>query len=213
MLIEAAQDFPTVVFTIGLGICLVYWLFVLLGALDIDMFGDASGAGKAVGEVGVGGHDVDVGGHDVGGDGHDVDVDGGGGLWTGLGLSRVPITISISAIFLVCFCISLVAMNYMPSWLGSATWISAVMLPATLIVGIPIAGLLVRPLGGVFTLKEGKSNRDYVGHTCTVTTGHVDDHFRPGHHRGRRRRTGNSGALRQDRARAQRQGSHHRLRY
>src|ERR1043165_2531397 len=53
MLIEAAQQFPTVVFTIGLGICLIYWLFVLIGALDIDLFGDAdvSGAGKAIGDV------------------------------------------------------------------------------------------------------------------------------------------------------------------
>jgi hypothetical protein len=50
-------------------------------------------------------------------------------------------------------------------------------LPLTLIVGLPVAGLLVRPLGGVFEVREGKSNRDYVGHTCTITTGSVDDGF------------------------------------
>ena len=32
-LIEASLRFPVVVFTIGLGIVLVYWLFVLLGGL------------------------------------------------------------------------------------------------------------------------------------------------------------------------------------
>lgn len=181
MLIEAAQQFPTVVFTIGLGICLIYWLFVLIGALDIDLFGDAdiSGAGKAIG----GGHDLDVAGAGKAiGDGadHDLDVDGSGGLWSGLGLSKVPITISISAIFFVCWCISLLAMHYVPDMLGNASWVQYTMLPATLIVGLPLAGLLVRPLGGVFELKEGKSNRDYVGHTVTVSTGKVDEDFGQG---------------------------------
>jgi hypothetical protein len=179
MLIEAAQQFPTVVFTIGLGVCLIYWLFVLLGALDIDLFGHADVDG---GGVDVGGHDVghDVGGHDVdAGHGHDLDADHGhtSSLWGGLGLSKVPITISISAIMLVCFFLSMLAMHYAPSVLGEASWVQAAILPATLVVGIPLAGLLVRPLGGVFELKEGKSNQDYVGHTCTVTTGHVDDGF------------------------------------
>jgi hypothetical protein len=29
----------------------------------------------------------------------------------------------------------------------------------------------------VFAVKEGKSNADYVGHTCTITTGRVDAGF------------------------------------
>ena len=42
------------VFTIALGIALVYWLFVVLGALDLDLLGG-------------GHHDLDLGGgHDVG---------------------------------------------------------------------------------------------------------------------------------------------------
>jgi hypothetical protein len=172
LLIEAAQQFPTVVFTIGLGICLIYWLFVLLGALDIDLFGDASGAGKAVGDVA--GAGKAIGDHDV-----DLEVETGS-IWSGLGLTRVPITISISVLFLVCWCISLMAMHYLPDVLGTASWVAAVVLPVTLIVGLPITGLLVRPLGGVFELKEGKSNRDYVGHTVTVTTGNVDDGFGQG---------------------------------
>jgi hypothetical protein len=48
---------------------------------------------------------------------------------------------------------------------------------AVIVIGIPLAGQLVRPLGPVFELKEGKSNRDYVGHFCTITTGKVDDGF------------------------------------
>src|SRR5213594_973911 len=84
MMIESATQFPTVIFTIGLAVCLVYWLFVLLGALDIDLFhADADIGG---GHADLGGHDIgDAGGHDVGdgggdgGDGHDGGHDGGDG--------------------------------------------------------------------------------------------------------------------------------------
>jgi len=68
-------------------------------------------------------------------------------------------------------------MHYAPGAVGTASWVAPTVLPVTLLVGLPLAGLLVRPLGGVFELREGKSNRDYIGHTCTVTTGHVDDDF------------------------------------
>jgi hypothetical protein len=35
----------------------------------------------------------------------------------------------------------------------------------------------VRPLRGVFALREGKSNKDYIGSTCTITTGSVNEGF------------------------------------
>ncbi|MBA2541233.1 MAG: hypothetical protein H0V17_16445 [Deltaproteobacteria bacterium] len=72
---------------------------------------------------------------------------------------------------------SLAASHYFPDWLGTETWVSMIILPVSLFVGIPIAGVLVRPLAGVFATNEGKSNSDYVGHTCTISTGHVDDGF------------------------------------
>jgi hypothetical protein len=174
-LVEASLRFPTVVFSIGLGIALVYWVCVLLGALDIDLFGgdadiDIAGAGKGLGDAIAGAK-----GGAEGLKGGELDADGG--LWAGLGLARVPITISLSVVFLVCWVLSLVAMSYAPELLGTASWVAPAVLPVTLIVGLPLSGLLVRPLGGVFTLREGKSNRDYVGHTCTITTGHVDDGF------------------------------------
>jgi hypothetical protein len=193
VLIDAALRFPTVIFTIGLGIILVYWLFVLLGALDIDLFGDGdiAGAGKGLGEAITGGAkaggealgDAVIGGAKGGAEalhhgGHDHDVgDHGGGVWSGLGLSKVPITISISSIFLVCWCISLFAMHYAPAVVGDDAWVAAVILLIALVVGLPLAGLLVRPLAGVFELKEGLANKDCIGQTCTITTGTVTDRF------------------------------------
>jgi hypothetical protein len=186
VLIDAALRFPTVIFTIGLGIVLIYWLFVLLGALDIDLFGHGDvGGGHDIGDVG-GGHDIGGGGHDVGdaggghgADGHDVDADGNGGgsVFGALGLAKVPITISLSVIFLVCWLLALLMMAWGPDLFGDASWLAPVILPLTLILGLPLAGLIVRPLGRTFETKGGRTNKDCIGQICTITTGTVTDKF------------------------------------
>lgn len=169
-LLQSSLQFPTVVFTIALGIALVYWLFVLLGALDLDLLGsghpdmDVSGVHSDVGDA--------SGGHDAGHDG-DADADGGG-VWSSLGLGTVPLTISISFILLVGWVGSLLAMHYL---VGGSGLGKALLLPVMLILALPIAALLVKPLAPVFKIHEGKSSSDYVGHICTVTTNTVDDTF------------------------------------
>ncbi len=160
-LLQASLRFPSVVFTIALGIALVYWLFVLIGALDLDLLG----GGHA--DVG-GGHDL--GGHDVDGD---ADLDGGG-VWASLGLGVVPLTISLSLIIIVAWCASLLSTTYLA---GDTPWLRYLLFPIVLIIAFPIAALLVRPLAPVFKIKEGKFNADYVGSQCTVTTSTVDDGF------------------------------------
>jgi hypothetical protein len=183
-LIEASLRVPTVVFTIGLGIALIYWLFVLLGALDIDLLGggDASGAAKGIGDVlGAGKGIGDVAGAAKGVGDVAAAAKGGaealkadGGL---LGLGSVPITISLSLVLLAGWCTSLLGMHYGTRMLGDGLWIPLVVLALAVMIALPVAALLVRPLAPVFAVREGKSNRDYVGHVCTITTGHVDDGF------------------------------------
>jgi hypothetical protein len=184
-LVVASLQFPTVVFTIALGIVLVYWLFVLIGALDIDLFGGhvdvdvSDGIGDALtggakggaeafhGDGGAGG-DADAGGGDADGDAS------GGGLWHVLGLGDVPVTISFSLIIVLAWCGSLLAMHYV---LGTAGWLGLVVLVLAVVIALPIAALLIRPIAPVFAVREGKSNADYIGHACTITTGRVDDRF------------------------------------
>jgi hypothetical protein len=180
-LVEASLQFPTVVFTIGLVIVLMYWVFVLLGALDLDLFGgdvdiDVSGAAKGIGDLVTGGAKggAEALHADAGAEaGADADAHGGG-LWHGLGLGDVPVTISVSLIVMLCWCGSLLAMHYVA---GTAGWQRAIVLIATIVIALPIAALLVRPLAPVFAVREAKSNTDYVGHGCTVTTGSVGDRF------------------------------------
>lgn len=175
-LLQASLQFPTVVFTILLGIVLVYWAFVLLGALDIDLFDgdvDVSGAAKGVGDAMIGGA---KGGAEAM-HGHDVDADGdvdGGGLWHALGLGDVPVTISVSLIVLLCWCGSLTGSYYLA---GAAPWHRAIVVVVAMVVALPIAALLVRPLAPIFKLREGKTNTDYIGHLCTITTGSVAERF------------------------------------
>ena len=125
-LIDASVQFPTVIFTIGLLVALVYWLFVILGALDIDLLGgadDVSGALKGAGEAVTGGvkgaAEAVTGGVKGGAEAahaHDV----GGGLWAWLGLATVPVTVSMSVVLLLTWAGSILAMQYGPHGLGTA---------------------------------------------------------------------------------------------
>lgn len=168
-LFEASLRFPTVIFTIALGITLIYWGFVLLGALDIDLLGggDVSGAAKGIGDAVSGGAKAGA---------ESLKVDGGDhGL---LGLGAVPITISMSFVILSSWCVSLLGSHYGAKLVGGGgVLLSLAVLVIALVVALFAAALFVKPLVPVFAVREGKSNRDYVGHVCTVTTGHVDNEF------------------------------------
>jgi hypothetical protein len=215
-LLDACLRIPTVIFTIGLGVVMLYWLFVLIGALDIDLLGgDASGAAKGMGDVlagakgageaiaGFDGAGDAVGGLDGAGDavagvdgagdvgdalasakgaGEAVKVEVGhhdmGGFWDALGLGTVPITISFSVVVVVGWALSILGMYYGEMWLGEHSVLLALLVSAgSIVIGIPLAGLVVRPLNPIFRLHEGKGNRDYIGSLCTITTGHVDQSF------------------------------------
>jgi hypothetical protein len=172
-LLHACLQIPTVLFTVGLGITLVYWSLVLLGALDVDhSIGDASGAAKGIGEAVSAGKALGDGHGDPGGHvGHGDHA----GAWDSLGLGGVPITISGSVLVVTGWALSILGMHYGKALLGEATWwLALLVLVGVVLVGTPLAGLLVRPLRSVFKLRVGKGNRDYVGSICTITTGQVD---------------------------------------
>jgi hypothetical protein len=217
-LLDACTRLPTVFFTIALGIVLLYWLFVLIGALDIDLFGgDAEGAAKGLGDVlagakgagdalaGMDGAGDALGGMDGAGDaagGADMGADGGGddliaakgageavkveaghhgvegGFWHSMGLATVPITISLSVVVVVGWALSIMGTYYGGMVFGENSIILAVLVGlATVVVSVPLAGLLVRPLNPIFRLRAGKTNRDYIGSYCTISTGQVNPSF------------------------------------
>lgn len=181
-LISISLAFPTVIFSILVLVSLIYWLFVILGALDIDLIGDADVdvGGDIGGDVG-----GDVGG-DIGGDGADagdgdVGHHGSAGVLSALGLRKVPMTISISLIslfsWIICFVIMLLIGDFdaLPRWL-----INVAVFAGSLVLSLPFAAICAKPIAPFFVVYESKKRKDYVGNVCTVTTGEVSSKFGQG---------------------------------
>ena len=175
-LLSAAVAFPTVIYTALLGVVLLYWLFVILGALDIDI----AGHGDVDGDVDLD-LDVDAPGSDV--DGGDVHV-GGAGLAVILqsfGVGKVPLTVVVSTITLFSWILCVLGMRYLGGVFGDGALTTWLVKPAvffgSLITGGLAAGVAVRPLVPTFKGHTARSRADFVGKPCIVTTGRVDANF------------------------------------
>jgi hypothetical protein len=192
--LAVALSFPSVVYTVLLGIAFVYWVFVMIGAAHLDLLGDgAHGAhGAADGAVdGLhGGHaDVgDIGGHADGAhgaDGHADGADHGGamsGILASLKLRSAPATVVLSVLFLFAWLFSVLGMQGAAAWLpASALSVAryAVFFLAPL-VALPFTSVVVRPLARVFVPPVTAASQDLVGKICTVRTGTVTDRFGEG---------------------------------
>jgi hypothetical protein len=196
-LFAAALAFPGVVYTVLLGVVLVYWLFVVLGAVGVDVLGDgaldgdAGGAfeGDAIAGAGKGAAEGALGGHHGAGAGHgDAGVDGGhhgelaGGGWVGaLRLRSAPATLVISLIVAFAW-VAAVAAGLALESLRPAPWPRAALgaLAATLapLLALAPTSLLVRPLASLFVPRTASPGRhDFVGRVCTVRTSSADASF------------------------------------
>lgn len=156
-LVRASLQFPTIILTVLVAIALVYWLSVIVGALDIDLLGDAEG-----------------------GDGGGGDAGPTAGFLSALGLSKVPLTISLTAIFMVAWVLCVLGTTYGATLVGEgmASWLlGSIVLLLALAIALPASGLLVRPLAPIFHVHQARSRAHYVGAVCTITTGHVDGDF------------------------------------
>lgn len=186
-LLSVSLAFPTVIFTILVVVALVYWLFVILGALDVDLVGDADVdvggdiGGDIGGDVGgdVGGDiggDADIGGD--GGDGGDASHHGGAGILAALGLRKVPITISISLISLFSWIICIIIMLALEDFDALPRWLLNVLVFfGSLTLSLPLAAICAKPIAPFFVIYESKKRKDYVGNVCKVMTGEVTSKF------------------------------------
>jgi hypothetical protein len=195
-----ALSFPSVVFTVLLGVVLIYWAFVMVGVIHIGegsegaLDGHIDGATKGLMEGAVdhlGGGHADVGdiggGHGHadfgdGGDGGDAD-DGGHGvlaaLMSALHLRSAPATVIFSLIITFSWLISVVTMQLVtrtaPGLTGPA--VSLGVLLASFALALPLTSIAARPLAKVFAPKHAPLKSDFIGRTCTVRTGSVNAKF------------------------------------
>jgi hypothetical protein len=157
---------PTIVFTALLALVALYWLLVILGALDLDMVGPG---------VGIEG----------GGEGSDlVDADGPGdssvtSLVNTFGLGGVPVTIPLSLVVLFAWLLSIAATQFLAGDAARSLGTLASVAVAVVALGLalPLAALSVRPLRRLFVEHGAPEHRRLVGKVCTITTLRVDDRF------------------------------------
>lgn len=158
---DTISSYPTSVYTVILGIMLVFWLFAILGMLDIDLISP----------------DVDDGVLDVDFEG---EIPGFVGLLHTLGLTGVPFTLVISIIALIGFTLSYFVSAYLLIPLGSTLLryaLGSLVLVGALAVSIPITAKLVKPMRPLFVKHFAPSNRDYIGYQCTISSSKVSETF------------------------------------
>lgn len=191
-LLAVLLSFPTVLFTGLTTLSLMYWLFVVLGALDIDTLGGAAGASKGALEGAMkgaleGAH-VDgaadgladggaEGLHEGAADGADLDAGGehgGAGFLSFLNLRAAPVTVVVSLFAL--FGLTMTGMYGLTFGVPSVLVGVPLFLVASL-VSIVLTGLAIRPLAPAFAHKSGTKSRDLIGKIAIVSTGKVTASF------------------------------------
>lgn len=158
-LFDVASQFPTVIYSVLLGIVVIYWIVGMLGLIDLDFSGDA--------EI-----DVDV----------DASASVGGltGLFLTFGLTGVPFTLVISIIILVCWLISFYLQFYILTWLPEGILyyvVGAVSDIVVFLISLPMTAFILRPLKGMFNSVETTTSNNLVGKNATIVTGTVSESF------------------------------------
>ena len=172
---------------------LVYWVFVLVGAVQLS-FDGADGAADgalegatkgalegAADATDIGGHDA-AGGHgDVGDADADFDGDAGqAGLLNALKLRSAPLTLVMSLVLFFAWIIGM----FGATALDGIALVGGAQLAAklALFVVAPILGLfptsvVIRPLARTLKPVQATKRAQLVGKLCTIRTGTVTDRF------------------------------------
>lgn len=169
--LQIILSFPTALYTLLLGVAVLYWIFVILGALDLDIFHMDADLDVDV-DVALPGADIHVDAPTADADG---DVSGGGALvrlLSALGWTGVPITITLSVFFLLNW-----ALTYVGVWqLGhyGAPAELAVFL-ASMAVSAAGASLVTRPLRRMFKIQRRVGGDNLIGRSVVITSGQVSE--------------------------------------
>jgi hypothetical protein len=157
--------FPVVIFTVLLGIVLIYWILAFIGAADVEMFDIDVDADIDL--------DLDI---DAGADIDANGLNGLAGLLMNWGLSGIPVTVVISLLVTLSWAISyLIVSLVFPlipfEWLK--VLVGIVLLIISFALSIPITAILIRPLKKFFTSHDAVKKSSLIGLECVIKTGQV----------------------------------------
>lgn len=196
--LSAILAFPTVLFTIPLGVVVGYWLTVMIGAVGVDLLdgdlgdfalgakagaieggvkGAVEGGAKAALEAGakaaLEGH-----GH-AHAHAHDGSAEHGSSFLEVLGFGGVPVTVSVSFVVFLSWLLSLAFARPAKEALGMlpGALVSGGLAALCLAVGLVLAGLAVRPLRPMFATHQAPRRSELMGRVCVISSGSVDGKF------------------------------------
>lgn len=185
----SATTFPTVVFTILLGLVILYWFVSLVtgggadSAIEGAVEGAADGALESLAEGAVEGA-VEGAADGAAEAGLEALESGGGGLLSQgllkLGVTVVPVTLVGTMVVGFSWIISLVLSRLLGRHVGVGTTSLVVgggILVAAFILGMVATVWAVRPLKPLFSSDKTMSRRDLVGCRAALTTSSVDETF------------------------------------
>ncbi len=188
--LSVALAFPSVMYTGLLGIALVYWIFVVVGAAHVNLLGDgagdaaiegaAKGALEGAADLADGGGDADFGEAGDGGDGHADHGGGGSGIIAALKLRSAPATVVLSVTLLFAWIFTIFgakAIEVAALDGGLATAARVALFVAAPILALFPTSVVVRPLARTFRPLEATKRQQLVGKLCTIRTGTVTDRF------------------------------------
>lgn len=162
-------SFPSVVPGCLLAILLVYWLFSIIGLVDmgdnVDLHhGDGAG-------------DFHTDAH---ADGDSTDLHSLAGYLVALGLGGVPLSIILTLLVFFTWLLSALLHKYLLLMLGSDLLrylAGALVLLFSAACSIRLSALAIKPLRPLFVKHNARSNQSLTGLTCTITTLTVDEKF------------------------------------
>jgi len=157
----AVTGYPTAIYTVLLGVVVIYWVLAMLGMVDIEHSG----------------LDVDVGVH-THADGDASDIGHLASYVVALGLNGVPFSVAVSLLVLIAWTVSCLGGEWLlplvPTMLLQLLAGTALRV-ASAVIAIPVTAVAIRPLRGLFVSHTAVSNAALVGQLCRVVTGVVNE--------------------------------------
>lgn len=153
-------SFPTLIFTLLLLFCMLFWLIAILGMIDISILDP----------------NIDLG--DIG-DGADVEhaPSAVSSIIHRLGLNGVPLTLIITFIALFGWLFSFYGVFFLEGILpgGPIWWLASVVIfVASLVAATYLTSFVIKPLRRFFKGLEQQVEKHVVGQTAVVRTSKVD---------------------------------------
>lgn len=155
LFLQIALSFPTLIFSVLLGVAVLYWMMAMVGLLDLDILDTFALP-----------------------EGAELDPGGVAGLLMKLGLDGVPVTlIGTGFVFfgwIITYFVDLLLLQQFGT--GMLRWLlGSGLLLGALILAMPLTGLALRPLAPLFVKTKPVDSESLLGKVATVRSPDVTE--------------------------------------